>query len=68
MAVSVRFKCDICGVEKKETNKWFQADVLRDVIKIEPLDYSRLDNERVIICGENCVHKYISANLPALHS
>ena len=52
--------CDICGVEKKETNHWFAAVEDKGTLRLSPLE--TLNRKRRLVkhlCGHRCVHRLI---------
>jgi hypothetical protein len=60
-------KCDMCGIQKQETNHWLYAKYRNESIHFsvgpeESPGYS-LD-----ICGEECAHKILSQWLNMLQS
>jgi hypothetical protein len=76
------FKCDICGTQRTETNRWFLA--ITHNYKLDPrtisesADYGFIsirnfdaslakDSGYTHLCGEACVQRFIAANLAALH-
>ena len=70
MPISVQIKCDICGAVKQQTNHWYLADISIDngLLDIRPFDLQMAQEFNLsILCGEACVHKYISQNLASLH-
>jgi len=60
------FKCNVCGIEKKETNHWFVITVssshgpmlIIETWCTEALDRTNSDVRH--ICGEACVNKTVS--------
>lgn len=83
MAKKVVYECDMpgCGAVRTPTNHWFIAECIKTEldpystqIRIYPFRESVIEYKSVlssgmaILCGEACVHKYISQNLAALHS
>ncbi len=68
MGIDVVYKCDNCGIEKQKTNRWFQITRANAAIRIEALDYRDVSvDNRIILCGEACVHTYIAQSLATLH-
>ena len=65
MGIKTSYECDICHTEKKDSNNWYMVSV-ESCILIWPFKQNKLDN-KVILCGEACVHKFISQNLATLH-
>ena len=69
MAYSRHFTCDVCGTHKKLMNKWFLVEVTDTSICIRVFDYESAKQERfAILCGENCLQKYLSQKLESLHN
>ncbi len=65
--------CDICGRAKQETNHWFVAICRHGIISICPTwatafyaAITESPDERQDLCGEDCLHKWLSAHLPEL--
>lgn len=71
----VRVSCDVCGIEKKKTNHWFQIIKLysnrriKYYLEIHYLDIEIMNLEHLsaggsaiakIVCGEECMSKQIS--------
>jgi len=82
MARKVSDECDILGCNSVHTptNHWFQVrKALAGNIIIEPYNEEEIDfdyknrvlkgekSTYILLCGEECVHKYISQNLASLH-
>jgi hypothetical protein len=65
-----KFECDVCGVERKEANHWFicyapsSPDESIMIVAFTFEDAERRD--AICICGEGCLHKWISSNLHLL--
>jgi transcription elongation factor Elf1 len=69
MAYSKQFACDVCGSQKKVTNNWFLVEVSATRISISAFDSTDAKLKRfVILCGENCLQKYLSQNLDFLQT
>ena len=70
MPISTEIKCDNCGAVKQATNHWYLVYMLRNkYITIMPFDFNLAQSvECVILCGEACTMKYISAQLSLLHA
>ena len=73
MPREVTYKCDICGTIRGPSNHWFCAWIYIPTvipsIEIKPFDEKDMDYSGIkILCGEACVHKFISQNLAALHT
>lgn len=61
--------CDICGIEKRQTNHWFLVREESGELRIsgwKPLQI--LFPGTLHLCGETCVHKLISQDLMRLGS
>jgi hypothetical protein len=78
MARKVIYECDMAGCEqtRKPSNHWFVAfKACGNALNIQPLNEEEITIQiesgivqvPVILCGEACVHKYISQNLASLH-
>jgi hypothetical protein len=68
MAYSSPFTCDVCGIHKKVLNKWFLVEALIDRITIFPFDSKDAKVKHIaILCGENCLQRYLSQRLILLH-
>ena len=75
MAKIETYACDVCGKQKGETNNWFVGVLVSST----PSIFSRIvlaafsnaaigdDTEWTHLCGESCVHKFVSQNLASLH-
>ena len=70
MGYAISFTCDICGAPKKETNHWFVARVVNNLdgtgesyLKISKFTTEDAKLGRSVLCGETCVHKFISQNI-----
>lgn len=72
------FECDVCGKAKGESNHWYIVLFGNNVgvdpsLGIFPWNYYDQGNSmRYIqgtsfVCGENCLNKWISSNLPKLY-
>jgi len=69
VAYSSQFICDVCGIHKKVLNKWFLVDALDTCICIRAFDSKNAKQKRfAILCGENCLQKYLSQKLALLHT
>jgi hypothetical protein len=69
MAYSRQFTCDVCGAEKKVTNNWFLVETSNICIRISAFDSNNAKLKRfAILCGENCLQKYLSQNLDYLQT
>lgn len=69
MAYSRQFTCDLCGIHKKLLNKWFLVEASDTGITISAFDSDKAQQERfAILCGENCLQKYLSEKLVFLHT
>ena len=67
MSVTKKYSCDVCGAERKEANHWFLVYAPLDTTKsifITAFSFANAEREEAInICGESCLHKWISSNL-----
>ncbi|MGA3160160.1 MAG: hypothetical protein ABSC77_03010 [Terracidiphilus sp.] len=69
MAYSRQFTCDVCGIHKKLLNKWFLVDVTDTCVCIRVFDNESAKQKRfAILCGQNCLQKYLSQKLDLLLS
>lgn len=61
--------CDICGIEKRQTNHWFLVREESGELRISGWNslHILLPGTRHL-CGETCVHKLISQDLMRLGS
>ena len=71
MGVKTAVTCDICSREKKETNHWYMATVHNSMgtarLIVYPLSIQDTQSKGArVLCGEECVHKYVSQNLSIL--
>jgi hypothetical protein len=67
MAYSRHFTCDVCGIHKKLLNRWFLVEVTDTCICIWVFDSENAKQKRfAILCGENCLQKYLSQKLELL--
>ena len=67
MAYSRHFTCDVCGIHKKLLNKWFLVDVTDTCICVRAFDKENAKQKHfAILCGENCLQKYLSQKLDLL--
>jgi hypothetical protein len=60
MSWSIKVTCEVCGVERKETNHWFSIWVYMGEFRVQPLDLSELHGrpEDVIdVCGQEHAHR-----------
>lgn len=61
-------ECDICGGIRKDSNNWFAGYDCGDQLIIIPYDGSEKQAKaNRLLCGQECVLKYISMNLAELH-
>ncbi len=69
MAYLRQFTCDLCGIQKKLLNKWFLVEASDTCITISGFDSDKAQQEKfAILCGENCLQKYLSEKLVLLHT
>lgn len=67
MARSVKFTCDVCGAEKRETNHWWMMRKLASSVSGWAIDlhpWSRACEDRPDtrhLCGESCVVAAVSS-------
>lgn len=73
MAREIVYKCDMpdCAQVRTPTNHWFLASDTRygSLLVIVPFTEELANDSynRICLCGEACVHKFISQNLASLH-
>jgi hypothetical protein len=63
------FKCDVCTKIKGETNHWILAitDAVKRTISLSGFSVKLARRgKHTILCGEECLHKYISENTDKL--
>jgi hypothetical protein len=54
----------MCGLHKKHLSKWFLVDATDTCICIRVFDNENAKQDRfAILCGENCLQKYMSQKL-----
>ena len=67
--ITQSISCDISGVQKREANHWFIAYEEAQEVRITGwASPRRLSAGTVHLCGERCVHKFLSdfiAHAPA---
>jgi hypothetical protein len=69
MAHVSHFNCDVCGIHKKVSNKWFLVEASDVRITILGFDSKTAKLENVAaLCGENCLQRYLSQKLVSLHA
>lgn len=53
--------CDVCGVQKKETNHWFRADMTNRRFNVLPFnDVANGQLQVSDVCGEACLVKLLN--------
>jgi len=75
MIVDRVYRCSVCNIAKGETNKWFMVKFARKayesiIIRAFPHPYSinqKDEEEWDAICGESCLARAISSNIPIPH-
>lgn len=63
MPIEKRYRCDGCGVEKREANKWWAITVIVDGLRLQPLHRAEalgLTPSTLVLCGQECVQKKVS--------
>lgn len=70
MYQSGSFKCDICGKEHTPTNGWYLVRFSTKPAGLVITVWNEKDakRERKHICGEGCLHTYLSRNLDSIKS
>ncbi len=61
MYVPATVKCDVCETPHTEVNGWFSVYVGLETITIRAFEDANKNHPAV--CGERCLHNYISQNL-----
>lgn len=62
MPIFTQYKCDGCGAEKREANKWWALRVDGGILLLQPFaDAERrgMGHETEILCGQECVAKKV---------
>ena len=69
------FACDICHKQKQDANRWWKASTFVGGVVVmrwetEPMILARNGmelpaSEDAHLCGEACLHEWLSKNLPA---
>lgn len=70
MSREIIYKCDNCGIVRGPSNNWFIAVIstATHLITVAPFNENDADGfGNKLLCGEECVHKFISQNLISLH-
>ena len=70
MAQVAAYNCDVCGIQKKESNHWWYVRTIPDselevnsYWQIMPWDYPAENPEVVHLCGVSCAIRHLSAFL-----
>ena len=59
--ITQSISCDMCGAQKREANHWFIAYKQAQEIRISGwASPRRLSAGTVHLCGERCVHRFLS--------
>ena len=67
------FQCDICHKQKQDANRWWKAFMITGGVIIVGWEFD-VDGAHVEyaktgqlyhLCGEACLHEWLSKNLPA---
>lgn len=60
-------RCDVCGAEKREANHWFAGDVrgVTELIIARLVDVEK-QKHMTHLCGEKCVHEWLSTKIGVL--
>jgi hypothetical protein len=69
MPLTSTAKCDLCGAERKQCNHWFLGRISRGVRRrLAILSYTDAEAAQGgdILCGEGCLHKWLTQNLEKL--
>jgi len=70
MPVIKQYKCDGCGREKGEANKWWVMEIRLRILFLQPLAVAELDGLKVnmlVLCGHECVSKKVSQFMGSAH-
>jgi len=59
-------QCSRCGATKRETNKWWCGWVCLDDPHIVLAPYAVQWHPDAVLCGESCVLKWMSEEMPKL--
>ena len=66
MYVPETFKCDVCDAEHTPSNGWYLIQSVPGVLMgIHPFDVNAAKS-LAAVCGEKCLHVYISQKLGSL--
>ena len=60
------FSCEVCDRDYTVNNGWFVVQFKNGSLIITKMDL-KLAKSNPAVCGEACLHKYISQNLERLH-
>jgi len=67
MYVPASVKCDICDIAHGEGNGWWSVTVGGSPEAMEISHFTEENAEtHAAVCGEDCLHKYISQNLASI--
>lgn len=55
----LKFSCDVCGAEKKETNHWWMAWAGTGGFYIAPLEPVEHTEQVKAVCGRTCATKLL---------
>ena len=64
-----KYKCDVCGTEKTETNHWFATTRAGTRLILTSLEDARNMEASTVthLCGETCALKQVSLYLEKRH-
>ena len=63
-------QCDVCGTYKREVNHWFKVAVFSFgfLTTLRPTPGEEAATDQLDICGEACLHKFVSMKVSASKS
>ena len=53
------FYCNVCGAERKQTNRWWTAWTSQGSLILRPHQEGDVSDDMTHLCGEVCAHKYL---------
>lgn len=63
MAAELRYRCDVCGVQKGAANHWYTLQLGVDLMQIRTWRTGHVEPAALHICGERCLLTKISERL-----
>ena len=70
MPVIKQYKCDGCGGEKREANKWWVLWLGTGMLNLQTLEQAErtgLTDGMLILCGHECASKKVSQFMGSAH-